>query len=206
MKLLSLDMSTRKTGWAIFDDNNLIAYNLIEIKGSNTIERTAFMSDKIQELITSYNVDCVACEDVPVSVHSNLEIGKNLCVLQGCLLEMSRSLGVKLHLMHPTYWRSSIGMHHTLYSCETCGNAFEDVSGLKFKQCDKCGEKKSSQLHKTQLNDRASLKERAVQMANNIFNLGLKYINKTSTKNQDDIAEAILVGYSFLKYGDGENV
>ena len=58
MKLLSLDMSTRRTGWAVFDNEKLIAYNLIEIQGKETSERTTYMYDKIQELITSYHISC----------------------------------------------------------------------------------------------------------------------------------------------------
>ena len=46
MKLLSLDMSTRRTGWAVFDNEKLIAYNLIEIQGKETSERTTYMYDK----------------------------------------------------------------------------------------------------------------------------------------------------------------
>ena len=104
-----------------------------------------------------------------------------------------------MNTLHPTHWRSVLGINKTIYSCETCGNSFEDSSGLDFKICEKCGEKSKTKLHKTQVNDRNSLKERAVKMANETFNLNLVYVNKTSKQNQDDIAEAILVGYSYLK-------
>lgn len=199
MKLLSLDMSTRKTGWAVFDGEKLIAYNLIENKGQNVEERTTYMYDKIQELISSYNIECIICEDVPVSTHSDLEVGKNLCVLQGCLLTISHIHDIPLVKQKPTSWRSSIGINRTKYKCETCGNSYEDVSGLSFKVCEVCGEKDKKKLHKDQINDRATLKERAVNMANELFALNLQYISKYSTKNDDDIAEAILIGYSFWK-------
>ncbi len=199
MKLLSLDMSTRKTGWAVFNDDKLEAYNLIEIQGKEVAERTTYMYDKIQELITSYNIDCIVCEDVPVSIHSNLDTGKNLCVLQGCLLTIAHIHHIKMHTLHPTHWRANLGINKTIYSCETCGNFFEDISGLDFKVCKQCGEKSKIKLHKEQINDRFSLKERAIKMANEIFGLNLVFINKTSKKNQDDIAEAILVGYAYLK-------
>ena len=199
MRLLSLDMSTRKTGWAVFKDGELIAYNLIEIQGKETSERTTYMYDKIQELITSYKIDCIVCEDVPVSIHSNMETGKNLCVLQGCLLAIAHINGIKMYTSHPTHWRSLIGINRSIYSCETCGASFEDVSGLDYKICEICGEKGKDKLHKTQINDRVSLKERAVKLANKIFDLNLIFVNKTSKQNQDDIAEAILIGYSYLK-------
>jgi hypothetical protein len=199
MRVLGLDMSTRKTGWAVFDNDKLIAYNLIEIQGKEISERTTYMYDKIQELITSYNIDNIVCEDVPVSVHSNLDVGKHLCVLQGCLLTIAHVHKIKMNALHPTHWRSVLGINKSIYSCDTCGNSFEDVSGLDFKVCNKCGEKSKYSLHKTQINDRVLLKERAVKMANELFGLNLIYKNKTSKQNQDDIAEAILVGYSYLK-------
>lgn len=202
MRLLSLDMSTKKTGWAVFDNGELIAYNLIEIQGKEISERTTYMYDKIQELITSYNIDCIVCEDVPVSVHSNMDIGKHLCVLQGCLLAIAHMHKIKMYTLHPTHWRSVLGINHSIYSCDSCGFSIEDVSGLDFKICSNCGEKNKLKLHKTQVNERPVLKERAVIMANNVFDLDLVFIAKNSKQNQDDIAEAILVGYSYLKEND----
>ena len=205
MRLLSLDMSTRKTGWAVFDDNKLIAYNLIEIHGAKVAERTVYMYDRIQELITSYNIDYIVCEDVPVSTHSDLDVGKCLCVLQGCLLAIAHTYKIKMSMLSPTSWRADIGALHSIYNCDTCGNNFEDVSGLPFKMCSVCGEKGKDKLHKTQINDRLALKERAVKMANQLFGLDLQYISKYSKKNQDDIAEAILIGYAHLIGGEKDN-
>lgn len=200
MRLLSLDMSTRKTGWAVFDDGELIAYNLIEIYGDDVSERTTYMYDKIQELISSYNIDCIVCEDVPVSVASkNMDVGKHLCVLQGCLLTIAHVHKIKMFTLHPTSWRSSLGIHRSIYSCDVCNYSIEDVSSFKFKICPQCGNKEKDKLHIVQINDRASLKERAIKMANEIFGLNLLYVSKNSKKNQDDIAEAILIGYTYLK-------
>lgn len=43
---------------------------------------------------------------------------------------------------------------------------------------------------------REVLKEKAVRMANDIFNLELKWHGVNSKKSQDDVAEAILIAYS----------
>lgn len=40
------------------------------------------------------------------------------------------------------------------------------------------------------------MKEKAVHMANEIFGLDLQWVSPTSTKNDDDEAEAILIGWS----------
>lgn len=39
------------------------------------------------------------------------------------------------------------------------------------------------------------MKEKAVHMANELFGLDLQWISPTSSKNDDDVAESILIGY-----------
>ena len=39
-------------------------------------------------------------------------------------------------------------------------------------------------------------KEKAVKKANELFGLDLVWVSENSSKNQDDIAEAILIAYS----------
>ena len=46
---------------------------------------------------------------------------------------------------------------------------------------------------------REVLKQKAVEMANDKFHLNLKWVKKDSVKNQDDIAEAILIAYSQIQ-------
>lgn len=41
-----------------------------------------------------------------------------------------------------------------------------------------------------------AMKEKSVAMANELFGLGLRWVKPKSLKNQDDIAEGILIGYS----------
>ena len=46
---------------------------------------------------------------------------------------------------------------------------------------------------------REVLKQKAVEMANDKFHLNLQWIKKDSVKNEDDIAEAILIAYSQIQ-------
>ena len=202
MRLLSLDMSTRRTGWAFFNDGKLEAYNLIEADDKNVYDRMSNTYFAIQELVSSYDIEYIVCEDVPVALHSNLQTGKDLCVLQGCIVILCYLNKLGFHLAKPTIWRSSIGLNRSLYRCKICGHEKEDISGKNFTICSVCGNKDKKQLEKNALNDREHLKRRAVEMANDVFGLDLEYISKNSKNNDDDIAEAILIGYSFLKEND----
>ena len=47
-----------------------------------------------------------------------------------------------------------------------------------------------------------ALKKAAVDKANNLFNLQLSWVKPKSKKNDDDIAEAILIAYSQIKDGE----
>lgn len=202
MRLLSLDMSTKKTGWAIFNNGKLEVYNLIEASDKDISDRIIKMFVCIQELIESKKIDCVVCEDVPVSQHSNLEVGKNLCILQGCLLVLVYLHKLKFYRLKPTEWRSKIGLNRTVYTCKLCGNEFEDISALENIECKKCGNISKKEFSKKAINDRESLKRRAVEKANDEFGLDLKYIKKDNKQNGDDIAEALLIGHSFLREND----
>lgn len=44
------------------------------------------------------------------------------------------------------------------------------------------------------------LKEKAVRYVNSEFGLSLNWVSPSSKKNQDDIAEAILIGYSYMSH------
>lgn len=202
MRLLSLDMSTKKTGWAIFDNDKLEVYNLIEANDKDVSDRIIKMFVQIQELIKSNKIDCVVCEDVPVSTHSNLKVGKDLCVLQGCLVALTCLYKLKLYRLKPTEWRAKIGLNHSIYTCHVCNNKFEDVSALESIKCKRCGNVSKKEFSKDAINNRESLKRRAVEQANKEFGLDLKYIKKDNKQNGDDIAEALLIGCSFLKGND----
>lgn len=46
---------------------------------------------------------------------------------------------------------------------------------------------------------REAMKEKAVNMANDVFGLNLQWVSTTSSKNDDDTAEAILIGWSQIR-------
>lgn len=47
---------------------------------------------------------------------------------------------------------------------------------------------------------RKELKRKAIEMVNDLFGLNLVWVSPSSKKNEDDIAEAILLGYSQIKF------
>ena len=45
------------------------------------------------------------------------------------------------------------------------------------------------------------MKQKAVEKVNQLFGLNLQWVKPKSVKNEDDIAEGILIAYSQLKVG-----
>lgn len=158
-----VDTSTSCTGWAVFENERLIAYGKIKPHGDTWRDRLMDETMELAALFREYVPDVVVAEDVP------LKDGKQTIVKLGAVHGMILSLcaGFKLEpvFVLPSTWRHKLGM-------------FDGTrAGMK----------------------RDAMKEKAVHMANELFGLDLQWVSPTSSKNDDDTAEAILIGYSHVK-------
>ena len=48
MKILSLDLSTKSSGWAVFEDNQLLSHGCISSSSTDLIKRIHIMTDGIK--------------------------------------------------------------------------------------------------------------------------------------------------------------
>ena len=64
MKLLALDQSSRITGWAVFDDNNLVDSGTFTCTNDNFGQRFVDIANTVFILIQTYGIDEVAIEDI----------------------------------------------------------------------------------------------------------------------------------------------
>ena len=64
MKLLSLDISTRSTGWAVFEDKKLVEYGCITSSSTDLIKRIHIITDGIKEILNKYIIDKIVVEEV----------------------------------------------------------------------------------------------------------------------------------------------
>lgn len=161
--IIALDASTSCTGYAVFENEWLIAYGKIKPHGDTWRDRLMDETMELAALFREYVPDVVVAEDVP------LKDGKQTIVKLGAVHGMILSLcaGFKLEpvFVLPSTWRHKLGM-------------FDGTrAGMK----------------------RDAMKEKAVHMANELFGLDLQWVSPTSTKNDDDTAEAVLIGYSHVK-------
>lgn len=111
MKILALDMSTKNTGYAVFEDKELIDYGCISAGSANLFHRIDRMVEGIEELLKKYKFDHIYIEDVyPEDTHNNIQVYKALVYLQGFVLHLLD----KYNLSHTFYtaseWRAKCGI------------------------------------------------------------------------------------------------
>lgn len=112
--ILSLDMATKKTGWALFDaKGNLIEYGVIRTQNSDTKDRMEELYFEIANKIKKYSkLTTIVFEDVPLNNHNNLKTGKDLSILQGVILSLCFEYELDYVLYNPSAWRSIIGLYN----------------------------------------------------------------------------------------------
>ena len=109
--ILSLDPSTKSTGWAIFTDGSLIEYGVITAGSTNLFHRIDKMIEEINNIIVKYNPAEVALEDViPDDVKHNQSVFSALKYLQGYILHTLDDHKIEYKFYTASEWRSKCGI------------------------------------------------------------------------------------------------
>ena len=101
MKLLSLDISTKSTGYAVYKDSTLVEFGVCAPVSKSHLSRGNAMAEFFGELIAKHNVDCVVIEELKVL--KNVKVTVMLAQVQGLILRELRGLPVTFVM--PTVWR-----------------------------------------------------------------------------------------------------
>ena len=64
MRLLALDQASRTSGYAVFDDQELVTSGTFTLKSDDVGERLVDYRKHIEKLIEEYDIDEVAFEDI----------------------------------------------------------------------------------------------------------------------------------------------
>lgn len=154
MKLLALDISTRSTGWAVFENKKLIDYGCITSSSTNLIKRIHIITDGIKEILNKYTINKIIVEEVrPELGTQNIKTHRALLWVQGYIAIMAYdNFKLELEYLYPSEWR------------KVCG--IKTGSGVR----------------------RESLKPQDIAFVKEKYNIDVN----------DDIADAIGIGYAFL--------
>lgn len=116
MKILSLDASTRSTGWAIFDGTKLEQYGCITASGNDLVKRIQKMISEINNLLKDNNIEKIILEEVRPEdkglQNQNLKTHKALMYLQAAIVFLlhDRYPKTEVDYLYPSEWRALCGI------------------------------------------------------------------------------------------------
>lgn len=208
LKFISLDLSTKATGVAVFDGQKLVHFECLRESDADVYRRMVRMAERVENIIVKNHISKAIIEDVPLGGTSlNCDVSRKLCVLQGMLIYMFERNGVAFDAYQPTRWRQLMGFNQTAYTCRNCSQTFIHANGVYRGTCPSCGKGGKNQFAKKTMNGREEMKTRAVDYVNREFGLQFVYY-KNETKahiSNDNEAEAICMGIAYSKYLKGIN-
>ena len=108
MRVLSMDQSTRLSGWAYFEDGQYIESGVVDMSKSKlgTPERSFEMAKALWKIIKKYNPEYLIIEDT--QQQNNVKTVIILARLQGMIIGYAEAHGVKVHILLPSQWRSAL--------------------------------------------------------------------------------------------------
>lgn len=107
-KVLSVDQSTRCSGYCLVEDNKYVCSGVVDMSKSDldTHERSFEMAKAIWKLINKYKPTHLIIEDV-----QNQNSTKTVIILsrlQGMIIGYAEAHGVETHILAPTVWRREL--------------------------------------------------------------------------------------------------
>jgi Holliday junction resolvasome RuvABC endonuclease subunit len=110
MTILSIDASTKSSGWAIYEGTQLKDYGCITSSSTDLFKRIHKMVDEIDNLISTNSISKLILEEVrpdETGARSNLATHKALMFLQGAIAMMihDKYPKVTIDYLYPSEWR-----------------------------------------------------------------------------------------------------
>lgn len=108
MNILSLDMSTKSTGYAIYKHNKLVQYNYITATSNDLFNRIKVMMNAINKILQrNLDLEYVVMEEVRQQGFINVKTYKALMYLQGCIQMMihQKFKHLQTDFLYPSSWR-----------------------------------------------------------------------------------------------------
>ena len=113
MRILALDQSSRISGWALFDGNELIEYGKFDLSEEPNIgERLHQIRCIVQDMINKLKVDKVILEDIYMDGQrvNNVQTFKVLAEVFGVLYELCIDMNITVEAVLAGTWKSTLGI------------------------------------------------------------------------------------------------
>jgi len=111
MTIMSLDISTKATGLAIYEDEILIHLECITPKGE-VWDRISAIAQRVIDLYQKYKPSIIVTEDPePAFVKNNIDVYKKLTIAHGAIiLGIHAASGPEIVTMTASHWRKLVGI------------------------------------------------------------------------------------------------
>ena len=118
MNILAIDASTRSSGWAYFQENDLIDYGCLKASSTDMINRIEKIINELNSVLQQHPVDKIVLEEVrPEEKNSqgfsNIKTYKALMYLQAAInfLIHHKYNSIEIIYKYPSEWRKECGIH-----------------------------------------------------------------------------------------------
>ena len=112
MKILALDQASHTSGYAIFEDNQLIECSHFTFNDSDMGKRLMKIRQKVADLIKTHNIEYVIMEDIQMdnARTNNVQTFKILAEVFGVIAELLEELNIPNSAVLAVSWRSGLGI------------------------------------------------------------------------------------------------
>ena len=109
-RILALDQATHVSGYAVFNNKNLIEYGAFEALGENDIERSVQVKSWMISLIDQFDVDFVGLEGIQYQIAAGVTTFESLARLQGILAATCVEEKIPYKIAPTNTWRLHCGV------------------------------------------------------------------------------------------------
>ena len=112
MIILSIDASTKSTGYAVFKDTKLVTFGCLTASSTDLIKRIHIITDGIKEILNKYTIDKIVVEEVrPEMGTQNIKTHRALMWVQGYIAIMAHdNFKLEFEYIYPSEWRKACGI------------------------------------------------------------------------------------------------
>ena len=108
MKILSLDLSTKSTGWCIGQNESIISHGCITSSSKDVMKRIIKMRDELSKIIKDNKIQKIIMQQVRLQLSSHTS--KILMWLQGIITMATYEINSKIEwdFIGPSTWRAAL--------------------------------------------------------------------------------------------------
>lgn len=113
MYILSIDASSKSSGFSVFNDNDLIEYKCETSSSTDVIKRIKKMTSALSSLLEKQPIEIIVLEEVRTDgFHAKPTVWKALAYLQASFvfLVQEKQPKIKIEYLQPSSWRSKCGI------------------------------------------------------------------------------------------------